>query len=139
MINIFEVFLPQLLRYPNPADPLNGDAAVLLLREPKTYESKVRDYISRYATKEAVEEMDDSSDSEYEMSDAEMSEDEDEPVGQMELSWALVSGVCIMGIWYFGGRLFCMSLALALDGDVVGFYLIGGGSGIYWVQLPLSI
>ena len=87
MINIFEVFLPQLLRYPNPADPLNGDAAVLLLREPKTYESKVRDYVSRYATKEAVEEMDNSEDSEYEMSDAEMSDDEeDEPAGQMELS-----------------------------------------------------
>jgi|SRR5579859_430789 len=86
MINIFEVFLPQLLRYPNPADPLNGDAAVLLLREPKTYENKVRDYVSRYATKEAVEEMDNSEDSEYEMSDAEMSDDEDEPAGAMELS-----------------------------------------------------
>ena len=87
MINIFEVFLPQLLRYPNPADPLNGDAAVLLLREPKTYEAKVRDYVSRYATKEAVEEMDNSEDSEYEMSDAEMSDDdEDELAGQMELS-----------------------------------------------------
>lgn len=87
MINIFEVFLPQLLRYPNPADPLNGDAAVLLLREPKTYENKVRDYVSRYATREAVEEMDNSEDSEYEMSDAEMSDDdEDELAGQMELS-----------------------------------------------------
>jgi len=87
MINIFEVFLPQLLRYPNAADPLNGDAAVLLLREPKIYESKVRDYVSRYATKEAVEEMDNTSDSEYEMSDAEMSDDEDDELaGQMELS-----------------------------------------------------
>jgi len=88
MINIFEVFLPQLLRYPNPADPLNGDAAVLLIREPKTYEAKVRDYVSRYATKEAVEEMDNDEDSEYEMSEVEdMSDDEeDEPAGQMELS-----------------------------------------------------
>lgn len=86
MINIFEVFLPQLLRYPNPADPLNGDAAVLLLREPKSYEAKVRDYVSRYATKEAVEEMDNSEDSDYEMSDVEMSDEEDEPAGTMELS-----------------------------------------------------
>ena len=42
MINIFEVFLPQLLRYPNPTDPLNGEAAALIMREPKAYESKVK-------------------------------------------------------------------------------------------------
>jgi ubiquitin-conjugating enzyme E2 H len=42
LINIFEVFLPQLLRYPNPSDPLNGEAAALLIREPKTYDQKVR-------------------------------------------------------------------------------------------------
>jgi len=42
MLNIFEVFLPQLLRYPNPTDPLNGEAAALLMREPKGYEAKVK-------------------------------------------------------------------------------------------------
>jgi ubiquitin-conjugating enzyme E2 H len=42
MINIFEVFLPQLLRYPNPTDPLNGEAAALLMREPKSYDAKVK-------------------------------------------------------------------------------------------------
>lgn len=42
LINIFEVFLPQLLRYPNPSDPLNGEAAALLIREPKVYDQKVR-------------------------------------------------------------------------------------------------
>lgn len=42
MLNIFEVFLPQLLRYPNPADPLNGEAAAMLMREPKSYEVKVK-------------------------------------------------------------------------------------------------
>ncbi len=42
MINIFEVFLPQLLRYPNPSDPLNGEAAALLLRDPKNYDVKVK-------------------------------------------------------------------------------------------------
>lgn len=42
MVNIFEVFLPQLLRYPNPADPLNGEAAAMLMREPKNYEVKVK-------------------------------------------------------------------------------------------------
>ena len=42
MINIFEVFLPQLLRYPNPTDPLNGEAAALLMRDPKNYDIKVK-------------------------------------------------------------------------------------------------
>lgn len=42
MVNIFEVFLPQLLRYPNPTDPLNGEAAALMMREPKIYEAKVK-------------------------------------------------------------------------------------------------
>jgi ubiquitin-conjugating enzyme E2 H len=42
MVNIFEVFLPQLLRYPNPTDPLNGEAAALLMRDPKGYEVRVK-------------------------------------------------------------------------------------------------
>ena len=42
MINIFEVFLPQLLRYPNPNDPLNGEAAALLMRHPVEYDAKVK-------------------------------------------------------------------------------------------------
>lgn len=42
MMNIFEVFLPQLLRYPNPNDPLNGEAAALLMRHPQDYEGKVK-------------------------------------------------------------------------------------------------
>jgi ubiquitin-conjugating enzyme E2 H len=48
MINIFEVFLPQLLRYPNPTDPLNGEAAALLMREPKSYEAKVKGVLTHY-------------------------------------------------------------------------------------------
>ena len=42
MINIFEVFLPQLLRYPNPTDPLNGEAAALMMRDAKGYDAKVK-------------------------------------------------------------------------------------------------
>lgn len=72
MINIFEVFLPQLLRYPNPNDPLNGEAAALLMRHPKEYDAKVKgqclfigrvgkamtgitEYVQRFATKEAAD------------------------------------------------------------------------------------
>lgn len=42
MMNIFGTFLPQLLRYPNPNDPLNGEAATLMMRDIKEYEKKVK-------------------------------------------------------------------------------------------------
>jgi ubiquitin-conjugating enzyme E2 H len=42
--------MPQLLRYPNPADPLNGEAAALLMRDPKAYAKKVESYVEKYAT-----------------------------------------------------------------------------------------
>jgi ubiquitin-conjugating enzyme E2 H len=48
-MNIFDSFLPQLLIYPNPADPLNPEAAALLLKEPIKYETKVKDYVNKYA------------------------------------------------------------------------------------------
>ncbi|PVU94044.1 hypothetical protein BB561_002830 [Smittium simulii] len=54
MLNIFESFIPQLLRYPNPSDPLNGEAASLLLQNNTAYEAKVKEYVKKYATKEAI-------------------------------------------------------------------------------------
>jgi len=50
LVNIFEVFLPQLLLYPNPTDPLNGDAAALLLKDPERYKVRVKDHVRKYAT-----------------------------------------------------------------------------------------
>jgi ubiquitin-conjugating enzyme E2 H len=126
MINIFEVFLPQLLRYPNPTDPLNGEAAALLMREPKIYEAKVKgthfplpqnnnrtkspcpkapypvsgfaravqcmhatntlqEYVSKYATKDAIDEGGAESDDDDDMSSvASFGSDDDEAAGQME-------------------------------------------------------
>jgi ubiquitin-conjugating enzyme E2 H len=106
MINIFEVFLPQLLRYPNPTDPLNGEAAALLMREPKSYEAKVKggsmcdvrwsgifadtlqEYVTKYASKDAADEAGAESDDDDDMSSVgsfgDDDDDDDEPAGQME-------------------------------------------------------
>lgn len=42
LLNVFDVFIPQLLRYPNPSDPLNGEAASLLMKDAELYNNKVR-------------------------------------------------------------------------------------------------
>lgn len=42
MVNVFEVFLPQLLLYPNPSDPLNGETAALMMRDRNAYEQRVK-------------------------------------------------------------------------------------------------
>ncbi|KAM2075232.1 hypothetical protein ACFX1T_038139 [Malus domestica] len=42
LVNVFEVFLPQLLLYPNPSDPLNGEAAALMMRDRTAYDQRVK-------------------------------------------------------------------------------------------------
>ena len=71
-INIFETFLPQLLRYPNPTDPLNGEAAALLMRDPDAYNRRVREYVTNYASKNAS--ATDANDAEEDDEDDEMSD-----------------------------------------------------------------
>lgn len=55
LVHIFDIFLPQLLLYPNPSDPLNGEAAKLLLKFPETYQKTVKEYIKKYAFDENYE------------------------------------------------------------------------------------
>ncbi|KAK6620902.1 Ubiquitin-conjugating enzyme E2 H [Polyplax serrata] len=75
--NIFESFLPQLLTYPNPIDPLNGDAAAMYLHKPEDYKKKVAEYVRKYATEEALREAEQTTlSSEEESSMSDFSEDE---------------------------------------------------------------
>ena len=52
--NIFEIFLPQLLLYPNPTDPLNPEAAQMQLKYEAKYKEKIKDYLGKYAGLEEV-------------------------------------------------------------------------------------
>lgn len=49
LINIFDVFLPQLLLYPNPSSPLNPEAASLMMKDINKYNEKVVENVRKYA------------------------------------------------------------------------------------------
>jgi len=49
LLSVFTQFLPQLLRYPNPSDPLNGEAAQLLLSQPAVYAQRVAAAVDEFA------------------------------------------------------------------------------------------
>jgi ubiquitin-conjugating enzyme E2 H len=88
LVNVFEVFLPQLLLYPNPSDPLNGEAAALLLRDPERYAVRVREHVQRHAAPGLLQQRHrgaagaaaDAADSSDEDVAAWRSEDDDEPL-----------------------------------------------------------
>ena len=57
LVNIFDIFLPQLLTYPNPKDPLNIDAANLMNLNLEEYNKMVKFYIQKYAAVQKGPEM----------------------------------------------------------------------------------
>lgn len=54
LYNVFESFLPQLLTYPNPFDPLNAEAANLFLFDQTSFIKTVKMFIEKYATVEML-------------------------------------------------------------------------------------
>ncbi|KII65108.1 Ubiquitin-conjugating enzyme E2 H [Thelohanellus kitauei] len=59
--NIFETFLPHLLRYPNPDDPLNHVAAALYKKSIEEFKKcvtskilTVKEHIQQYATEDKI-------------------------------------------------------------------------------------
>jgi ubiquitin-protein ligase len=49
LLNIFQTFLPQLLLYSNPADPLNGEAASMELKNKSKFDAYVREHVKKHA------------------------------------------------------------------------------------------
>lgn len=49
LIGVVDIFLPQLLLYPNAASPLNGAAAILLLRDAAAFQAHVREHTRIHA------------------------------------------------------------------------------------------
>ncbi|KAK9202305.1 hypothetical protein WN944_017515 [Citrus x changshan-huyou] len=84
LVNVFEVFLPQLLLYPNPSDPLNGEAAALLMRDRAAYEQRVKEYSEKYAKAEDIEAARDANSSEEEMSEDEYNSSDDAMAGKAD-------------------------------------------------------
>ncbi|KAK9757910.1 hypothetical protein RND81_01G194400 [Saponaria officinalis] len=84
LVNVFEVFLPQLLLYPNPSDPLNGEAAALMMRDRVAYEQRVREYCQKYAKPEDAGAVPEEKSSDEELTEDEDASDDDEMVGKAD-------------------------------------------------------
>ncbi|XP_047980791.1 ubiquitin-conjugating enzyme E2-23 kDa-like isoform X2 [Salvia hispanica] len=84
LVNVFEVFLPQLLLYPNPSDPLNGEAAALMLRDRAAYEQRVKEYCQKYAKPEDVGDVPEEKSSDEELSEDESVSSDEEVVGPVD-------------------------------------------------------
>ncbi|XP_076959086.1 ubiquitin-conjugating enzyme E2 5-like [Bidens hawaiensis] len=84
LLNVFEVFLPQLLLYPNPSDPLNGEAASLMIKDKEQYEKKVKEYCELYAKKGNMTDDSDDNESYDDVSDGRSESSEEDVAGNAD-------------------------------------------------------
>ncbi|XP_017040987.1 ubiquitin-conjugating enzyme E2 H [Drosophila ficusphila] len=86
LVNIFDTFLPQLLRHPNPHDPLNHRAAAIMKHSEELFREHVILCVRMYAlpvvlpSQDLTEEGLEKKSSDLSLSDL-LSDDEDEPNG----------------------------------------------------------
>jgi len=94
LVNVFSTFLPQLLLYPNPADPLNGEAAALMNKDKDAFTKRVQELVKKYASSDIKVKTDDDDDDEGEKEKDAAKDDEveevlsdvdDEPTKDMDL------------------------------------------------------
>ncbi|RZF43729.1 hypothetical protein LSTR_LSTR010396 [Laodelphax striatellus] len=55
--NIFDSFLPLLLSYPEPEDPLNANAAALFINDREKFDEVVRSHVAQYADRASARKM----------------------------------------------------------------------------------
>ncbi|XP_065722219.1 ubiquitin-conjugating enzyme E2 H [Drosophila suzukii] len=95
LVNIFDTFLPQLLRHPNPNDPLNHKAACILKQSEKLFREHVITCLKMYALpvflapKDLVEEGLEKRSSDLSLSDLLSDDDEGDGNGNGNASIAL--------------------------------------------------
>eukprot|EP01017_Pseudomicrothorax_dubius_P013483 TRINITY_DN1595_c0_g1_i2.p1 TRINITY_DN1595_c0_g1~~TRINITY_DN1595_c0_g1_i2.p1 ORF type:complete len:222 (-),score=40.28 TRINITY_DN1595_c0_g1_i2:137-802(-) len=83
LVNVFDVFIPQLLSDPNPSHPLNPFAGMLYLKNHAEYIERVKEYTKRYAMGKGAHEdtkfVEEESKEQASTDDIEKDEDEDAP------------------------------------------------------------
>ncbi|KAJ4832984.1 Ubiquitin-conjugating enzyme E2 4 [Turnera subulata] len=96
LVNVFEVFLPQLLLYPNPSDPLNGEAAALMMRDRTSYDQRVKgfsflldetgtEYCEKYAKPEDIgAKQEEKSSDDEELSEDEYASEDEQVAGKVD-------------------------------------------------------
>ncbi|KAK6202623.1 ubiquitin carrier protein [Scheffersomyces amazonensis] len=94
LLNIFENFLPHLLRYANPSDPLNTDASNLMTKDESKYTETVKRYVKQYATNVSLDDDEEDDADGVDEEDDELSDvgslssdddDEDDVPGNLDL------------------------------------------------------